>query len=257
VSYVVVFTTAFVASGLTFFSGFGLGTLLLPAFALWLPVEQAVAVTAVVHFLNGLFKLGLVGRHADSAVLVRFGLPAVLAALGGAWLLVGLSEAGPLATYALFGRAIEVTPVKLIVGLVLFGFALAEVVPASHDAGFGPRLLPVGGLLSGFFGGLSGMQGALRSAFLARAGLSKDGFVATGAVIASAIDVSRLGVYVPAVLAQAPHLDRVLVGGAVLAAFGGALAGNRFLRGMTMRAVRAVVAAMLFGVAAGLVSGAL
>ena len=33
---------------------------------------------------------------------------------------------------------------------------------------------------SGFFGGLSGMQGALRSAFLARAGLSKEAFVASG-----------------------------------------------------------------------------
>ena len=256
-SYAVVFTTAFVASGLTFFSGFGLGTLLLPAFALFLPIEQAIAVTAVVHFLNGLFKLGLVGRHADPAVLVRFGIPAVLAALGGAWLLVGLSDASPLATYSLLGRVVEVTPVKLVVGALLFGFALAEVAPTSREVGFGPGLLPVGGALSGFFGGLSGMQGALRSAFLARAGLSKDGFIATGAVIASVIDVSRLGVYVPAFLAEAPHLDRVMLGGAVLAAFAGALAGNRFLRGMTMRAVRGIVAAMLFGVAAGLVSGAL
>jgi uncharacterized membrane protein YfcA len=256
-SYAVVVTTAFIASALTFFSGFGLGTLLLPAFALFVPIEQAIAVTAVVHFLNGLFKVGLVGRHADRGVLVRFGIPAMLAALAGAWLLVGLADAGPLATYSLLGRVVEVTPVKLVIGVVLFGFAAAEVVPTSRELGFGPRLLPVGGALSGFFGGLSGMQGALRSAFLARVGLSKDGFIATGAVIATAIDVTRLGVYVPAVLAQAPHLDRVMLGGAVLAAFGGAFAGNRFLRGMTMRAVRGIVAGMLFAVAAGLITGVL
>jgi len=41
--YVVVMTVAFIASGLTFFSGFGLGTLLLPAFALFFPAEHAVA----------------------------------------------------------------------------------------------------------------------------------------------------------------------------------------------------------------------
>lgn len=41
--------TALVVSGLTLFSGFGLGTLLMPAFAVFFPVEVAVAATAVVH----------------------------------------------------------------------------------------------------------------------------------------------------------------------------------------------------------------
>jgi hypothetical protein len=57
-TYVVVMAVAFIASGLTFFSRFGLGTLLLPAFAIFFPAEHAVALTAVVHFLNGLFELG-------------------------------------------------------------------------------------------------------------------------------------------------------------------------------------------------------
>lgn len=47
---------------------------------------------------------------------------------------------------------------------------------------FPPHWLPLGGLLSGFFGGLSGNQGALRSAFLLKAGLSKEAFIATGTV---------------------------------------------------------------------------
>ena len=50
---------AFGASTLTFFSGFGLGTVLLPAFALFLPTPAAVAATAIVHFLNNALKLGL------------------------------------------------------------------------------------------------------------------------------------------------------------------------------------------------------
>lgn len=63
--YALIAATAFVASGLTLFSGFGLGTVLLPAFALFLPVPAAIAATAVVHLLNNLFKGGLVGRNAD------------------------------------------------------------------------------------------------------------------------------------------------------------------------------------------------
>ena len=75
-SFLIICSVALLASALTFFSGFGLGTLLLPAFALFVPIEQAVGLAAVVHFFNGLFKLALVGRFADRRVLLRFGLPA-------------------------------------------------------------------------------------------------------------------------------------------------------------------------------------
>src|SRR5918995_1196011 len=91
-AFAVVCGVAFLASGLTFFSGFGLGTLLLPAFALFFPVDRAIALTAVVHFLNNLFKLGLVGQQADRRVGLRFGLPAVVASFVGAGVLVWLAD---------------------------------------------------------------------------------------------------------------------------------------------------------------------
>ena len=68
-SFLVICAVALLASALTFFSGFGLGTLLLPAFALFVPIEQAVALTAIVHLLNSLFKLLLTGKHADWRVV--------------------------------------------------------------------------------------------------------------------------------------------------------------------------------------------
>jgi len=256
-TYLVVCTVALVASGLTFVSGFGLGTLLLPAFALFVPVEQAVALTAVVHFLNGLFKLALVGRHADRGVVLRFGLPAVAAAFGGAWVLVWLAGVGPVFTYTALGRDVAVVPVKLVVGLLLLAFALVEVVPGVRDRSFGPRFLPLGGVLSGFFGGLSGMQGALRSAFLARAGLAKEAFVATGVVVACLIDFTRLGVYAAALAAAGDRLDYALLAAVVASAFAGAALGNRYLKKLTMAGVQRVVAAMLFVVALGLIAGVL
>ena len=60
---------------------------------------------------------------------------------------------------------------------------------------FGKDKLPLGGILSGFFGGLSGHQGALRSAFLIKAGLSKESFIVTGIVVSMFIDFTRLSVY--------------------------------------------------------------
>ena len=53
---------AFLASGLTLYSGFGLGTLLLPVFAIFFPVEVAVGATALVHGANNILKVAVVGR---------------------------------------------------------------------------------------------------------------------------------------------------------------------------------------------------
>ena len=78
---------AFLAAGLTMYSGFGLGTLMLPVFALFLPVEMAVVATALVHGANNVFKVSLLGRHADREVVLRFGLTAIAAAILGALML--------------------------------------------------------------------------------------------------------------------------------------------------------------------------
>jgi uncharacterized protein len=253
----IVCVVALLASGLTFFSGFGLGTLLLPAFALFMPLEQAVAATAVVHLLNGLFKLGLLHRHIDRGVLLRFGLPAIAAALLGAWLLSALGALPPLHAYTAFDHAFAITPIKLTIGLLLLCFALVEIVPALRDLEFDRRWLALGGALSGFFGGLSGMQGALRSAFLARSGLQKQAFVATGSAISTLIDLSRLIVYAGTLAAVFGSLDHRLLACAVLAAFAGAWIGNRLLKKTTLRALQRLVAAMLFVFALGLIAGAL
>jgi len=246
---------ALLASGLTFFSGFGLGTLLLPAFALFVPVDQAVALTAVVHFLNSIYKVVLVGRFIDTKTVLRFGLPAILAAIAGAWVLGLLTAIHPLFEYDALGRHFVVTPVKLAIGLLLIAFALLELIPATSSLSFAPRWLPVGGLLSGFFGGLSGMQGALRSAFLIRAGLSKEAFVATAAAIACLVDLSRMSIYATRLSAVADSLNLPLLLAAIIAALTGATLGRLFLHKVKLVAVQQIVAVMMLVIAGCLVSG--
>src|SRR3989304_1825015 len=93
------------------------------------------------------------------------------------------------------------------------------------------------------------MQGALRSVFLIKAGLSKEAYVATGAAIAFVIDVSRLGVYSRSIVQHRTELDFGLLGAAVTAAFLGAIPGDRYLPKVTMGAIRRIVAALLSVVA--------
>jgi uncharacterized protein len=87
VEYFVICTVALGVSALTLLSGFGLGTVLMPAFALFFPVPVAVAATAIVHFANNLFKAALVGKRADWRVVLKFAVPGAAAAMMGASLL--------------------------------------------------------------------------------------------------------------------------------------------------------------------------
>lgn len=254
-TYLVVCAVALLASALTFFSGFGLGTLLLPAFAAFFPVETAVASTAVVHFLNGIFKAALVGRRADLRIVARFGVPAILASFAGAWLLLRLSTAEPLATYRLGTLTGEVTAVKIVIGSILLLFSILELMPWFARLSFPTRYMPLGGLLSGFLGGLSGMQGAVRTAFLVKAGLPKEAFIGTGVAIAVLIDVARLGVYSRVFVQQRDQLHVGLLIAATMAAFIGAVAGNSLLKKMTMEGVQRVVAAMLGTFSLALIAG--
>lgn len=249
---------AFGVSLLTLFSGFGLGTLLLPAFALFLPVEVAVASTAVVHAANNLFKAGLLAGHAQRGVLVRFGLPAVAASFAGALLLASLAVQEPLLRWSLLGRAAEVTPVKLLMGLLILGFALLELVPALRGLRAPARWLPLGGALSGFFGGISGHQGALRAAFLAPLGLSPAQFASTQALLALFVDAARLLVYGGSFLLLrdgSAGIPWPLVALVTLAAFAGALLGKRLLPSVTFENLHRLVGGLLVVVGLALAAG--
>ena len=250
--YFIIGLTALFTSGLTLFSGFGLGTLLMPVFAVFFPVEVAVALTAIVHFLNNLFKLVLVGRKADKAAVFQFGVPALLSAFLGAYALLWLGDLEPLLTYPLFSKTFQIRPVKLVVAVLMIFFALFELVPSFEKLSFGKKYLPLGGILSGFFGGLSGHQGALRSAFLVKSGLSKESFIGTGVVIACLVDVSRISVYSSHFSAAGLKGNALLLLIAVVCAFLGAFMGNRLMKKITLRGIQIIVSVLLLGIALGL-----
>lgn len=234
-----------IASGLTFFSGFGLGTILLPVFALFFPLELAISLTAIVHLLNNLFKLLLTYRNGNTRVVLTFGLPALFSAFIGAYVLQNLSGLAPLHTYRLGDKTFEISPLKLVIASLLFFFSLMELLPGFKKLQFSPKYLAPGGLLSGFFGGLTGNQGALRSAFLLRAGLSKESFIASGVMIACMIDVSRLSVY----SGHFPDFSDLktfsLLLCAVLSAFLGALWGNLLVKKITINSLQILVSVFL------------
>ncbi len=255
VEIITISVAAFLTAVLTFFSGFGLGTILMPVFALFFPVDIAIALTGVVHFTNNLFKMALVGRKANKTVLLRFGIPAIVASFTGAWLLIKLSDLPALHQYELWGREFEITLVKLIIAVLLMFFSLFEILPQVQHIQFGKNKLILGGALSGFFGGLAGIQGALRSAFLIKSGLTKEAYIATGVIIASLVDFTRLSVYASRYASSGLAENTGLLVSATLSAIAGAVIGRLLLHKITLHFIQILVAVMLVLVSLALGSG--
>jgi uncharacterized membrane protein YfcA len=229
--YFIIPIISLLASLLTFFSGFGLGTILLPVFAIYYPLDIAIALTACVHLLNNLFKLALVFKNINWQVVLKFGIPSAVAAFGGAWLLKILSKEDHMFfQYDLFGHHFNITYSAFVVGLLIILFSIFELSKKLSSYAFDKKYVGLGGLISGFFGGLSGHQGALRSAFLLRLELERSVFIASGVMIACVVDVVRISLYTRFDVMRSADVNYLLMGITVLTAWIGAYFGNKLFK---------------------------
>jgi uncharacterized protein len=244
-SIVLIALVALVGSFATFFSGFGLGTILLPVFALFFPLDIAILSTALVHFFNNIFKFGLVYNHLDWRLILRFGIPSGIGAWLGSSVLAEIGKADLFFSYTLFDKFIEVNWTHFIIGILMIFFALMDLLPFLDKITFGKKAMLIGGLISGFFGGLSGHQGALRSAFLSKAELSKQVFVSTGITISFIVDLIRMGNYLKGGIewSDLPK-NGMLIG--VLSAFLGAYFGKKLFDKKEIPNIRIIVSIFLF-----------
>ena len=135
-----------------------------------------------------------------------------------------------------------------------------ELLPLLRDLRIDRRHLFWGGLLSGFFGGLSGHQGALRAAFLVKTGVTTETFVGTNAFIGFMVDMARIATYGFLFLAaEAAHpigpeqWPLILAG--IIAAFAGVVIGKRWLHKVSMPVVQTVTGILLLLIAVSLCAG--
>lgn len=171
----------FVAALATFYTGFGLNTILVPLFMLYWDAPSAVFLASIVHLCNNILKVSLTARSINWPLFKNFGIPAILFAFIGAFLLNQISR--ETSTY-----------LEPIFGAILMLFALLEFFNWKLPMQ-GAWAMRIGGGLSGFFGGFSGHQGALRALFLSKIKMEPIVFVATTAVISLLVDLTRIGVY--------------------------------------------------------------
>ncbi len=213
-----VFLVAIVSGATAAVVGFGIGSLMTPLLAVRFGTATAVALVTVPHAAATAVRCWRLRAHVSRAVLVRFGLLSAAGALAGALLYTRL---GPGALTRALGGLLVLTAVAQLTGW------------ASRWQPRGP-LVALFGLASGFFGGVAGNQGGLRSAALTAFGLTPLQFVATATATGLLVDAARTPVYLwhsgPAMLTLwAPIL--VATAGVLI----GTVLGERLLLGLSPR----------------------
>lgn len=199
-------------------AGFGIGSLLTPLLALQLGTNTAIAAVTLPHACATAVRCWRMRAHIDWTVLRTFGLLSAAGALAGA---LAFSRLGPTALTRILGALLLLTSVAQLSGWT------------SRWTPRGP-VVAVFGLLSGFFGGIAGNQGGLRSAAMTAFRLEPKRFVATATAAGVVVDTARTPVYLWAAgVSLKPAATMIVI--ATAGVLAGTALGERILLGLSPR----------------------
>ena len=212
-------------------AGFGSSALLIPVAVLFMDIKTAVFVVAVFHLFNNLFKIRLFWKSIDFKIFLFFGIPSIFLAFTGAFLI----------------SIIPLDGVKIVLGTFLIVYAVYSFVKPKFGLKKTKPTAVVGGSLSGLLAGLIGLGGAVRGAFLAAFDLPKEIFVATSAMIAVVIDMTRVPTYLLTRTVQ-DNSYYVLLPFLCVMAYFGVRTGKILLKRTNQETFRRIVSIALFAV---------
>jgi len=225
---VVLVIAGVLAGAIAAVTGFGIGSLLTPVFALQIDTRLAVALVSIPHLVGTSFRFALLQGRVDRRVLWSFGLT---------------SAAGGLAGGLLYGMASNEW-LTILFGVLLLFAAIGEISGFARRMRFRGWVAWVAGALSGLLGGLVGNQGGIRSAALIGFDLRKEMFVGTATAIALFVDGARVPIYLYMEHGEMrTRLSWMLL--AIAGVIVGTLAGNRTLGRIPDIWFRRVLALML------------
>lgn len=220
---VFLFLWAFIAEIAGTIAGFGSSSIFLPLASQVLTFHNALILVAIYHIFGNVSRFSLFWRHWNKRIFFLFGIPSIIATIVGASL-AGMTDPNVL---------------KVLLGSVLFCFALYSLWRPVFLANASPRWGRLGGALSWFSAGLIGTWGVLRGAFMSLFRLPKEQYIATIASIALLVDATRIPLYFgqwfldPAYLRYIPVL--------FLIAFLGSRTGKRIVQKINTALFRKII----------------
>ena len=231
--YIVLVSLSLFTSIVTLFTGFGVGTIMMPVMALFFDVKVAILLAAIVHIFNNISRIVLYYRHLRWEIVRRFGVVSILVAFVGSFAQL----------------TVDSSWLKNGVGLFLALFALLSLRPGLINWKLPAVIDIAGGFLSGLIGGLIGNQGAIRSLYLLNYKLEKQELIVSAALIAVVIDLTRIPVYAYANYRYLTD-NFLLLALVILASIAGTLIGSRILPQVSSELFKRIilVAVLLLGV---------
>jgi uncharacterized protein len=224
----IVFLAATLAGAIAALSGFGIGSVLTPLLAVQMDTKLAVAVVSLPHLAATAARFTSLKGELDKRVFWNFGLLSAAGGLGGALL---NAHAG--------GKALTI----VFACLLLFA-GISGLTGLTERMRFGRYTAWAAGAVSGFFGGLVGNQGGIRSAALLGFSIPKEAYVATATAIGLIVDGARMPVYYATEWHGIFSEWRVMVV-AIVGVLVGTFAGVRILRRISERTFRRSVSMLI------------
>jgi uncharacterized membrane protein YfcA len=224
---------AVLAGAVASVTGFGIGSLLTPLFAVRVGTQLAVAAVSIPHLFATALRFWRLRSRVDRRVLVSFGITSAAGGLTGALLHSSATN-----------RALAV-----VFGSLLMFVGVSELTGLARRMRFHGPVAWIAGALSGFLGGLVGNQGGIRAGSLLGFDVDKEAFVATATAIGLVVDGARMPVYFATQAAQIARIwPLVLI--ATIGTLVGTLIGVPILRHVPDHVFRRLVAVLLLALGA-------
>lgn len=224
---------SYLAAVVATLAGFGSSTLLIPVAIHFMDVKTAIFLVACFHLFNNIFKVKLFWKKIDFKTFLLFGIPSIIFAFGGAYLV----------------SVMPVNTIKIVVAIFLILFSTYSLLNPKFALKKTRINAVLGGGMSGFLAGLIGIGGAIRSTFLISFSLPIEVYVATSAIIAVVIDLTRIPTYLMTKVVQGSSYHFLIVF-LIVSAYLGVKTGKILLTRIKQETFRSVVliALLLVGI---------
>lgn len=224
--YILVLTL--IASGVGTISGFGTATIMTPILLIFMSPIETIFFVAIIHLFGDIWRIIFFRKSINWKWFLTFGIPGIIASYFGASL------------------SLKLDPNLLIkiLGTFLFVYSLFLFIKPKFKLPATTSVGALGGALSGFFAGITGIGGTTRGAFLALFDLSKAMYIATAGAIGIVVDSTRIITYV----ANGTKLEQFLFYGLILfipASLVGAAIGKNINDKIPQEKFRLVIAIFL------------
>ena len=225
--YFELIAVGFLAGMIASVAGFGIGSFLIPLVSIRTGAKIAIALASLPHFLGNGFRFWILKSKVNRKILIRFGSLSAVGGLTGALLHIFVSNL-----------------LQIIFALMLVLAGVLGVLPVSERLRFGKTSAAVIGLASGFFGGLVGEQGGIRSVALLNFDVGKEAFIATATATALIVDAVRMPVYFLTQYNQVDQFLIILIFSSI-AVVAGTLTGNVVLKKIPEESFKRIVSFLI------------